>query len=79
VLDFLERLIGRSQILIIDVPIFNYGRSVRRLIPLGFLAPRIVEAIAEGRQPVDLTVEALTRRIELPIFWSAQHQALGFK
>ena len=27
------------------------GRSVRRLIPLGFLAPRIIEAIAEGRQP----------------------------
>ncbi len=26
-------------------------RSVRRLIPLGFLAPRIVEAIATGRQP----------------------------
>jgi site-specific DNA recombinase len=53
------------------------GRSVRRLIPLGFLAPRIVEAIAEGRQPVDLTLEALTRRIDLPLLWSAQHQALG--
>jgi ribosomal protein L40E len=45
--------------------------------PLGFLAPRIVEAIAEGRQPVDLTLEALTRRIDLPLRWSAQHQALG--
>jgi hypothetical protein len=53
------------------------GRSVRRLIPLGFLAPRIVEAIAEGRQPVDLTLEALTRRIDLPLLWSAQLQALG--
>jgi site-specific DNA recombinase len=53
------------------------GRSVRRLIPLGFLAPRIVETIAEGRQPVDLTLEALTRRIDLPLLWSAQHQALG--
>jgi site-specific DNA recombinase len=42
------------------------GRSVRRLIPLGFLSLRIVEAIAEGRQPVDLTLEALTRRIESP-------------
>jgi len=55
------------------------SRSVRRLIPLGFLAPRIVEAIAEGHQPVDLTVEALTRRIDLPLLWSAQHQALGMK
>jgi len=53
------------------------GRSVRRLIPLGFLAPRIVEAIVEGRQPVDLTLEALTRRIDLPLLWSAQLQALA--
>jgi hypothetical protein len=43
------------------------SRSVRRLIPLGFLSPRIVEAITEGRQPVELTVEALTRRIDLPL------------
>jgi len=53
------------------------GRSVRRLIPLVFLSPRIIEAIAEGRQPVDLTLEALTRRIDLPLLWSAQLQALG--
>jgi site-specific DNA recombinase len=37
------------------------SRSVRRLIPLGFLSPGIVEAIAAGRQPVELTVERLTR------------------
>jgi site-specific DNA recombinase len=55
------------------------SRSVRRLIPLGFLSPRIVEAIAEGRQPVELTVEALTRRIDLPLLWSAQRQALGIE
>jgi site-specific DNA recombinase len=52
---------------------------VRRLIPLGFLSPRIVEAIAEGRQPVDLTLEALTRRIDLPLLWNAQEQTLGTK
>ena len=55
------------------------GRSLRRLLPLGFLAPRIIEAIAEGRQPVELTVEALSRRIDLPLLWSAQEQALGMK
>ena len=43
------------------------GRLVRRLIPLGFLAPRIIEAIVEGRQPVELTVEVRTRRIDLPL------------
>jgi site-specific DNA recombinase len=52
-------------------------RSVRRLIPLGFLSPRIVEAIVEGRQPQDLTVAAVTRRIDLPLLWSAQEQVLG--
>lgn len=51
----------------------------RRLIPLGFLAPRIIEAIAEGRQPVELTVEALTRRIDLPLLWSAQFRVLGIQ
>jgi site-specific DNA recombinase len=54
-------------------------RSVRRLIRLGFLSPRIVEAIAEGRQPPDLTVIALVRRLDLPVLWSAQEQTLGIR
>jgi hypothetical protein len=54
-------------------------RSVRRLVPLGFLSPRVVEAIVEGRQPPDLSVMALTRRIDLPLLWSAQEQALGLR
>ncbi len=55
------------------------GRSVRRLIRLGALSPRIVEAIVEGRQPPDLTVITLTRRIDLPLLWSAQEQTLGIR
>ncbi len=55
------------------------GRSVRRLIRLGVLSPRIVEAIVEGRQPPDLTVITLTRRIDLPLLWSAQEQALNLR
>jgi len=54
-------------------------RSVRRQLRLGFLSPRIVEAIVEGRQPPDLTVIGLTRRLDLPPLWSAQEQALGFR
>ena len=50
-------------------------RSVHRLLRLGFLSPRIVEAIAEGRQPLDLTVIGLSRRIDLPLLWRAQEQA----
>jgi site-specific DNA recombinase len=51
-------------------------RSVRRLLRLGFLSPRIVEAIAEGRQTPDLTVIALSRRVDLSTVWSAQEQTL---
>jgi site-specific DNA recombinase len=50
---------------------------VRRPIPLAFLAPSIVEAICEGRQPPDLTAERLTRRARLPYQWAEQHNALG--
>jgi DNA invertase Pin-like site-specific DNA recombinase len=53
------------------------SRHVRRVMRLAFLAPRIVEAIAEGRQPADLSTLAMTQRIELPPLWSAQEQALN--
>ena len=52
-------------------------RYVGRLIRLAFLAPEIVEAIVEGRQPPTLTAEALTRRIELPLSWRSQRAALN--
>jgi site-specific DNA recombinase len=52
-------------------------RSVHRLIRLGFLSPRIVEAIAEGRQPPEMTVFALARRLDLPLLWRAQERALA--
>ena len=54
-------------------------RFVRRLIPLAFLSPLIVRAIAEGRQPADLTGEALSRGIDIPVEWSKQGTALGFE
>jgi len=54
-------------------------RSVRRLLRLGFLSPRIIEAIAEGHQPPDLTVFSLMRRVDLPLLWNAQEQAFGLR
>ena len=53
-------------------------RYVSSLLPLAFLAPDIVEAIAAGRQPSDLTAHRLIRAVDLPIAWSAQKQLLGF-
>jgi hypothetical protein len=52
-------------------------RYVSSLLPLAFLAPDIVEAIASGRQPPDLTAHRLIRTVELPIAWAAQKQLLG--
>ena len=49
------------------------------MIRLAFLAPAIVERIAEGRQPPELTAQFLsTGRGDLPLSWSAQEQLLGF-
>jgi site-specific DNA recombinase len=50
---------------------------VRRLTRLAFLSPKIVEAIAVGHQPPELTAKALTERIELPLLWSEQEHAVG--
>jgi site-specific DNA recombinase len=58
----------------------NFGvhpEDVSRLLPLAFLSPRIVEAILTGQQPADLTARTLSRNVELPIVWTAQHEMLG--
>ena len=57
------------------------GMSVRyvgRLIRLAFLAAPIVELIAQGRQPAELTAEMLTRRMVLPPEWAAQKRLLAW-
>ena len=49
---------------------------VRRVLRFGYLAPDIVEAIVEGRQPRILTVKMLLTGI--PCAWSDQCRAFGF-
>jgi DNA invertase Pin-like site-specific DNA recombinase len=49
---------------------------VRRMLRLAFLAPDIVEAIAEGRQPRTLTLQRLLNLI--PLAWTEQRRCLGF-
>jgi DNA invertase Pin-like site-specific DNA recombinase len=51
--------------------------DVSRVLPLAFLAPDIVEAILEGRQPVELTASRL-KRTRLPHCWAGQRRALDF-
>ena len=55
----------------------NQG-DVSRILPLGLLAPDIVEAILDGRQPTELTVTRLKRVRDLPISWAEQRRRLGF-
>jgi site-specific DNA recombinase len=52
--------------------------EVSRLLPLAFLAPDIVEAIADGRQLTELTTKFITRFRDLPLDWDQQRKALGF-
>src|SRR5260221_9043269 len=52
-------------------------RYLSSLLPLAFLAPNIVEAIASGRHPADLTAHRLIPTLDLPIAWPAQKQRLG--
>ncbi len=52
---------------------------VGRLVPLGFLAPDIVESVLAGTQPVHVTTEMLTKRVDLPINWKEQESLLGFE
>jgi hypothetical protein len=53
-------------------------RYVANLIPLAFLAPDIVASILSGTQPVELTTQELTKRVDLPLDWAEQRAQLGF-
>ncbi len=51
-------------------------RYIRRLVGLAFLSPQLVEAILQGRQPVQLTATRLTE-LDLPLDWIEQHRLLA--
>jgi site-specific DNA recombinase len=50
-------------------------RHIRRLMRLAFVSPRIVETIANGSAPADLTVTSLTSA--LPRSWTKQEKRKG--
>ena len=49
---------------------------IREILPLGLMAPRLVEQIVEGKQPPGLTLEVL-RRQRLPIWFDAQAEMIA--
>jgi site-specific DNA recombinase len=50
-----------------------------RLARLKFLAPDIVTAILDGRQPATLSARQLLREPTMPLRWQEQRQLLGFR
>ena len=52
---------------------------VQAHLPLAFLAPSIMGAILEGRQPADLSLKQLMYRTDLAVSWTTQRQQLGFE
>jgi DNA invertase Pin-like site-specific DNA recombinase len=51
-------------------------RYIRRLVDLAFLSPQLVEAILQGRQPIEVTATRLTE-FDLPLGWAEQHSLLA--
>lgn len=54
-------------------------RHLERIARLAYLAPDIVKAILDGRQPRQVTARSLSRLGALPLAWSDQHKLLGFE
>jgi site-specific DNA recombinase len=52
------------------------SRYLSRVFRCAFLAPDIVGAILDGRQPAELTFAKLSNN--LPMNWAEQRKALGF-
>jgi len=53
-------------------------RHLERIARLAYLAPDIVKAILDGRQPRQVTARFLSRLGALPLAWSDQRKMLGF-
>jgi site-specific DNA recombinase len=47
---------------------------VRHVVPLGLLAPKVIEAICAGQQSVTISAERLKDYARLPIEWDAQQR-----
>ena len=52
--------------------------ELSRTLQLAGLAPDIVQAILQGKQPSDLTVTKLKKLKNLPLCWQEQRELLGF-
>ena len=62
-----------------DALVSSYSKAhLRRLLKLSWLAPDIVAAIAQGKQPPTLTGRRLLRAADVPLGWEEQRRFFGF-
>ena len=59
-------------------PSIYSDKHVARLARLSWLAPDIVSAILDGKQPRSLTARQLLRAPEVPLSWPDQRRMFGF-
>jgi site-specific DNA recombinase len=70
----LARLDGRD-----DALVAHYSKAhLQQLLRISWLAPDILAAVTEGRQPVTLTGRRLLRTANIPLGWQQQRELLGF-
>ena len=63
-----------------DVLVSKYSkRHLWQLLRVSWLAPDVVVAIAEGRQPSTLTGRRLLRAADVPLSWQEQRRYFGFQ
>jgi site-specific DNA recombinase len=76
--NWYEQLISRDKVTLTDLAIESgvNDRYASRILRSAFLAPDIVEAILEGRQPKELTLHKMLDN--LPLDWNEQRRMLGF-
>ena len=53
------------------------GSYVSRMIDLTLLAPDIIEAILDGKEPSGLSLTTLTKK-QIPLLWEEQRRVLEF-
>jgi DNA invertase Pin-like site-specific DNA recombinase len=62
-----------------DPLVSDYSKAhLARLLKLSWLAPDIIAAITEGRQPRTLTGRRLLRAADVPLDWQEQRRFFGF-
>lgn len=76
--NWYEQLIARDKVSLTDLADESgvNDRYTSRILRAAFLAPDIVEAILEGRQPAGMTLDRMLDN--LPLDWDKQRRALGF-